>query len=430
MLHGPAHAAAPGSKEMRLSSKDRDVLRLLIADTAEIAALPVQREKAELWRRLNDLDSVRPMVWINEIPWHEMNVDDELTVQTEHPFAQHLETSLRQQLYQWRHLPGDMIVSDFIACPMAIHSTGFGIVEDVDVVRTDEANPIVSRHYNIQIRDCDDLEKIRMPVVTHDAEATEARYEALCGVCDGIMPVRKVGQSHIWFTPWDFLIRWWGVTEAMLDLHDRPELVHAAVDRMVAAWMTELDQFVGQNLLALDCNNTRVGSGGYGYASDLPGTDYDPGWVQPNNLWGCSNAQIFSDVSPDTHWEFAIKHDLPWMSRWGLNYYGCCEPLDLKAEILRRIPRLRKVSMSFRIDVDRAVRSIGPHYAFSYKPNPAFLAEHRWRPEAMRDELKMVLEKAEGCHVEIILKDISTVRYDPERLWEWERLAMELVGGA
>ena len=47
---------------------------------AQIAALPVHREKAELWRRLNDLESVRPMVWINEIPWHEMNVNDELTL--------------------------------------------------------------------------------------------------------------------------------------------------------------------------------------------------------------------------------------------------------------------------------------------------------------------------------------------------------------
>ena len=28
------------------------------------------------------------MVWINEIPWHEMDVDGELTLQREHPWAQ------------------------------------------------------------------------------------------------------------------------------------------------------------------------------------------------------------------------------------------------------------------------------------------------------------------------------------------------------
>ena len=30
-----------------------------------------------------------------------------------------------------------------------------------------------------------------------------------------------------------------------------------------------------------------------------------------------------------------------------------------------------------------------------------------------------VLEQARGCHVELIMKDISTVRYQPQRLWEW-----------
>ena len=77
------------------------------------------------------------MVWINEICWHEMDVDGELTLRTEHPWARDQERDLRRTLYQWRHLPGDMIVSDFLACPLAVHSTDFGIIEDVDVVRTD-----------------------------------------------------------------------------------------------------------------------------------------------------------------------------------------------------------------------------------------------------------------------------------------------------
>jgi hypothetical protein len=31
-------------------------------------------------------------------------------------------------------------------------------------------------------------------------------------------------------------------------------------------------------------------------------------------MWGCSNAQIFSEVSPQMHWEFALEHDLRWLS--------------------------------------------------------------------------------------------------------------------
>ena len=333
MLHDPSHYEPPPiAEEIKLGQADIDVLRRLAGELAEIAALPAHKEKARLWQKLNDLESERPMVWINEICWHEMDVDGELTLVTEHPWARDQERDLRRTLYQWRHLPGDMIVNDWLACPLALHSTDFGIMEDVDVVRTDAASDVVSRHFKIQIRDFADLEKIRMPVVTQNEAATHFRYEAMCRVYRGILPVRKIGQTHIWFTPWDYLIRWWGIEQAMIDLVDRPELVHAGVERMVDAWITELDQFEAMGGLSLDCGNTRIGSGGYGYTNQLPGKEFEPRHVRPRNMWGCSNAQIFSEVSPRMHWEFALQHDMRWLARWGLTYYGCCEPLDKKSK--------------------------------------------------------------------------------------------------
>ncbi len=429
MLHDPSHYEPPVEIEpIRLSSAEKDVLRRLASQVAEIAALPTHREKAKLWQELNDLKSERPMVWINEICWNEMNVDDELTLTCEGRWARNQETELRQLLYQWRHLPGDMVVNNYLTCPLAIHSTDFGIIEDVDVVMTDKTNDVVSRHFNVQIKNPEDIEKIKMPVIHHNAEATEIRYQAMCDLYDGILPVRKSGQTHIWFTPWDYLIRWWGIQEAMFDMIERPAFVHAAVERMVDAWMVELDQFAQQNLLSLDCDNTRIGSGGYGYTNDLPGDNFDPAHVKPHNMWGCSNAQIFSEVSPRMQWDFAIEHDMRWLERWGLTYYGCCEPLDGKMEILRRIPNLRKISVSPWCRTERAIREIGADYVISRKPSPAILAEDTWSPERARAEIKAFLDAADGqCHIELIMKDISTVRYEPQRLWEWSRIAMELA---
>jgi hypothetical protein len=83
--------------------------------------------------------------------------------------------------------------------------------------------------------------------------------------------------------------------------------------------------------------------------------------------------------------------------------------------------------MSPRVNLDRAVQAVGTDYVFSRKPNPAILAWDTWRPDIARQELREFLEKARGCHVEIIMKDISTVRYQPQRLWEWEKIAMELA---
>ena len=429
MLHDPSHKTAPPvADEIKLSGKDTDILRSLAGELAQIASLPVHKEKAQLWTKLNDLKSERPLVWINEICWNEMNVDDELTLQTEHPWARDQEDQLRKTIYQWKHLPGDMVINDFLVCPLAIHSTDFGVIEDVDIVKTDDSSEVVSRHFKIQIKEPEDIEKIKMPKITHNQAATELNFQAMCKVYDGIMPVKKQGQTHIWFTPWDYLVRWWGIQEAMMDMILRPDMVNAAVERMVDAWMVELDQFEQQNLLSLDNNNTRVGSGGYGFTSELPGEDFDADHVMAKNMWGCSNAQIFSEVSPDMHWEFALKHDLRWLERFGMTYYGCCEPLHKKIDLMRKIPNLRKISISPWCDIESVINQVGADYVISQKPSPAILAETDWHPQRARDDIRDVLEKADGnCHIEFIMKDISTVRRDPKRLWQWAQIAMEEV---
>ncbi len=429
MLHDPSHISAlPVAEAIELRPEEREILRGLGEAYAEISMEPVHKNKAALWTDLNDLKSQRPMVWINEIPWHEMNVNDELTLRCQGKWARALEEKLRKTIYQWRHMPGDMIVNPWFECEKVIHSTDFGIMEDTDIVKTDDDNDIVSRHFKIQIAEPEDIEKIKMPVISHNEEATRISYETMQDLLGDILPTRLAGQSHIWFTPWDYLIRWWGVMEAMMDLVLRPEMVHDAVERMVQAWMTELDQFDRMNLLELDCNNTRIGSGGYGYCSDLPGKDFDPVHVRPHNMWGCSNAQIFSDVSPEMHWDFAIEHDLKWLSRWGLTYYGCCEPLAGKMEQLRRIPNLRKISCSPWNDTKKAIAEIRNEYVISRKPNPAVFATTTWDPDEARRQIRDFLDEADGnCHIEMIMKDISTVNYKPERLWEWESIVMEEV---
>jgi hypothetical protein len=211
----------------------------------------------------------------------------------------------------------------------------------------------------------------------------------------------------------------------MLDLCLRPEMVHAAYERMVDAWMYELDQFEAQNLLSLDCNNTRIGSGGYGYTSNLPGANCDPEYVRPYNMWGCSNAQILSSVSPEMHWEFALEHDFRWLKRFGLIYYGCCEPLDLKAEILSRVPNLRKVSISPWVNIEKAVNGFGDKYVLSRKPSPAVFI--LWDAVEAERQLREFKEAAKGCNVEFIMKDVSTVKYQPQKLWEWAKIAMKVV---
>ncbi len=99
---------------MITSNKDRNILRELGSQVAEIAALPVQQKTISLWKALNELKPGRAMVMIDQIPWHEMDVNGELTLQSEDGFCRSIENQLRQTLYRWKHMRADMVVEPFV----------------------------------------------------------------------------------------------------------------------------------------------------------------------------------------------------------------------------------------------------------------------------------------------------------------------------
>ncbi len=410
---------------MEISEKDKQILRELGEKKIEIASLPIQDQRKKMWAKLNKMEKTKPMVWLNEPPWHEMDGNEELTLQTSNPFCQQIENQLRKEIYQWNHMQCDMIIEPVIYSDLVINDTGYGIVEDIDIVRTDPDSDIISRHFKVLIRSEDDIERIKDPVVTYNEEKTEENFQTLTNIFEGIIPVEKRGRPGFWFAPWDEVIRWTGIQEALLDLAMRPDYIHKLIDRMVQAHLSRLDQFEELNLIALNNDNTRIGSGAYGYTPELPPVDYDPSHIRAKDLWGFATPQIFSEVSPEMHEEFALKYEKRWMERFGLNYYGCCEPLHNKIDILKSIPNLRKISMSPKADINKARENGADNYVLSIKPNPAILAENKWHPERARSELETKLNQAKGCSVEIIMKDISTVNYQPQRLWEWAKIASE-----
>jgi hypothetical protein len=409
--------------------RDRKILRELAEQEAKIAILPVHKEKIKMWKNLNDLKQVRPMVLFSahEIPWHEMNVDDELTLITSTEFARALELKIRKTLYRWKHMRVDMIVSTIMPCYLEVENTGFGISEIVKIARTDKNSDIYSREFTSQIDKEEDIEKIKMPKIIYHKDATETKFQAIKDIFNGILEVKKMGYPGFWFAPWDELIRWWGVQKLLTDLILRPEFVHKVINRLTEAYLYQLDQFEELNLLSLNNTNNEIVSGGLGYTDELPPSDFDPNHIKAKDLWGSSAAQIFSAVSPEMHEEFALQYEIRWMERFGLSYYGCCEPLDKKIKILRKIQNLRKISMSPWVDLELGAANIGKDYVFSRKPNPSIFVEDNWDPELVRRNLIKELLKIKNCNVEIIMKDISTVKYKPYRLWEWAKIALEVV---
>lgn len=412
-----------------VSEKDKQILRELGEKIADIGSLSTQQKQRQMWSQLNRLEDTKPMVWIDEVCWSEMDVDGELKLQTSSPFCQRIESELRQTIYQWKHMQCDMVVDPIVYSPLVVTNTGIGISIEEDIIKKEEDSLVASHHYHVQIRGEEDIEKINILEITHNEKKSEENYQAYRDIFDGILTVEKLGIPGFWFAPWDDIIRLTGVQEALLDLAMRPKYIHKLVDRLVYAYLHGLEQYEKLNLLALNNNNTRIGSGGYGYTDELPQSDYDHNHIRTSDIWGSAAAQIFVGVSPEMHEEFALKYEKRWLERFGLTYYGCCEPLHKKIHILRSIPNLRKISISPWADINEAASQILNDYVISLKPSPAIFATGKWNPERVREELetKLKIAKQYNCKVEIIMKDISTVRHEPQRLWEWARIATEIA---
>ena len=240
----------------------------------DVASLPVQAEKRAMWARLNRLDPIRPMVWINELPWHELE-GEELAARSEDEHCRGIERELRRTLYLWRHMPADMVVDPVYYSPYAYEDTGFGV--DASAVRAFDDGLSVSNaaDWVPLMRTEADIERIRLPVVTADWPATERDYLRTAELIGDVLPVEKRGVCHLWCAPWDYLIRWWGIEELYLDMLDRPALVHRGISRMMDALLARLDQLEAQGLLSVGDGNHRVGSGGLGITDELPQPDYD-----------------------------------------------------------------------------------------------------------------------------------------------------------
>ena len=414
----------------QISSSDRALLRELAEQQASIAAQPRQAQMVAEWRRLNGLEPGRPLVWVNDVPWSEMDVDGELALRAEDEWCQRLEAALRQTLYGWKHMRGDMVVEEALHSPLVIEDTGFGLTEKIDMDLAADGTEYSTWQYHPQIDSEADLEGIESPTVTHLEEQSQAQFERVSDLMGDILPVGRRGIAHVWFAPWEQLSHWWNPEKALLDLAWRPELVNAAMERLVGAHRSRLAQWESLGLLAYGGGNYPVGSGGPGYTDELPQAEANAGPVRPCDQWGCASAGILSSVSPTMHEQFSLQHERQWLDQFGLTYYGDYEPLHHKLGILESIPNLRKVSMSPGADIGVAAWQMAGKYVLSLKPDPGPLGADTWDLAAAREDLQERLRQCEGCVVEIVLGDITTVGNEPQRLWEWVDMAMELAAKA
>lgn len=409
--------------------QDVAVLRELANRYAQIVAEMEPKNVWDLHASLNDLCPKRPIVLIDELPWHELNTEGFLTLRCQDPDFRRAEELLRKTIFRHTYFPGDMLVRPYFPVEKVIHTTGIGVDVHEEVRATDTANNIVSHRYENQFDSIEDVEKLHNPVISYDAEASMRLYGKISAAIGDILPVKLVGEASgygLGHKAWDIIATVMRMDNLLYALVDEPEMMHALVGKLTDIFIDTVRQYEELNLLDADsayCHCSAAAS------RDLLKESVDYAHVKAKNVWGRGLAQILATVSPTMHDEFDIQYAIRALAPFGLVYYGCCEPLDRKIEVVKKIPNLRKISITPWADIRRAAEAVGRDYVISAKPNPANLPYAAENPELIREELRTILDacRQNGTPCELLLKDISTAGYNLQNLVVWNRIAMEEV---
>jgi hypothetical protein len=417
--------------KMMLKAEDTRRLRELAKKVAEIAADPVQDRNRKMWTAMNDLKAIRPLVHTRDYPYFLLKFKDEMRTTIEDPFLKDIEQTLLLRIYEWNHLRVDRVIEPFIECPVIFTDSEFGLdgfefnLGNVEKEFYDKA-----KHYETVIKNEDDIEKIKIPVVEYDETATMEHLNLLQEVFHDIMPVKLFGRSHFRCTPMDDIITWTGIDEAMVNFVAEPDFMHALLARYMEAHKSRIKQYEKLGILSSNNYFVNIGNNCPGYTSQLPPPTESGIGAKINDIWGENADQIMTSVSPAMTREFAFEHEKIWSRQFKLYSYGCCERLDNKLELLTAaFPNLRKVSSSPFSDLDKVVAQLGNRYVISFKPNSVYLAGDTPQFDLLRDEFIHACELAEKHKVNLVfnMKTIVTLDNEPERLWKWCDMAMEII---
>lgn len=415
--------------ETRFSTSDRERLRQLAARQAELAAAPVMQERRRLWLAHNALRSERPVIVV-EMDTFEAEMIPPLQCESEG--ARSIEHSLLQSVVHEELIGDDVVVPSTFDVERVFVLHEFGL--DIRKIRArDSHDRDIGFAWEHPIRDIStDAGLIGHSVCRHDAVTTDARCAQAREAIGDLLPVRLVNGSLRWhFAPTAKVVDLMGLQAMMYALVDHPDEMRALFRFIVEDMLALLDWQASESLLTLNNGNDYAGAGSYGFSTELPSSDYVAGTpVRPKDLWGNLNSQESVGLSPAMYEEFIFPSYVEIARRFGLVYYGCCEPVHgIWERCISKLPGLRKVSVSPWCDEEfmgNALRGSGVIY--SRKPSPNFLGvDTELDEEGFSRHMARTISAARGCTLEVIMRDVYTLTNDLSKPARAVRILRDII---
>ena len=410
-----------GAQGPVISEKEKGILRELAKRVAELAAQPKQEEKKRLWHKHNALGETRPLIFADpENAWYELIPADQLA--SEGNLARLWEFRLRKEIYWAERIGDDRVVEPGFSVYRIYDESSRGL--EAKIIGGDDDG---AYRWDAPLTDYRDLDKLRPRRINVDSGKTQLLHDLALEILGDILQVRLEG---VWW--WSLgmtsdLILLRGFQQVLYDMIDKPGGLHRLMAFLRDENLAKLDFLEANGLLSLNNGGDFIGTGGYGWSGELPASGFDSTKVRTRDMWGFCESQETVGVSPKLFEEFVFAYQLPILDRFGLNIYGCCEPLDKRFDIIRRIPRLRKVTVSPWSDAEGMAETLGSDYVYTRKVNPTDISQPTIDEEQIRKDLRAMLRATSKnrCRVEILMRDVLTLSGNPHNIIRWTRIARE-----
>ncbi len=410
-----------------ISARDRERLRTLAGQQAELAAKPGMAELKKLWYAHCDCMRVRPMVVIETGTFQQEMIPP--LMQCEGEEARKIEHRLLMNTFNHLYFGDDTVVEDFMPVGTGGWLQLFNHKDEVVMATDENGRQTVGHRFVYVVKDLEeDFDKIAPSAWGWDREGAQKTFDTYQELFGDILPPRWAG-ANMYSTPTQKLVHMMGMEQMFYSMCDDPERFEKVMGR-IADDTIAYYRFLEENHLILPTRDFEwLGQGTYCCTRRLPGLEDKPREdFRVSDIWGFMDSQETVGISPDMFGELVFPCYQKISSQFGALSYGCCEPVHgIWDEYLSTLPNLRRVSISAWCDEEfMGERLRGRDIVYHRKPPATFLGVGTTLDEdAVRASIRHTVECARGCEVEFTQRDVYTVNNDIPKVRRYVEIIRE-----
>ncbi|MGI5893834.1 MAG: hypothetical protein ACOX6P_04490 [Candidatus Merdivicinus sp.] len=408
---------------MKITEKDRRILRDLAKHQYEISQSEEMQQLRKLWTDHNDCKPSRPVLTVELWTFADDVIPSLLRCEGED--ARQIEWRLHSNLVNHEIFRDDTVVPDYwgVGCKTWFVPYGIPVRKELS------AGGGLGHHFVEVLHDLgEDFHKLKKSDFGADPEANREQMEFYQDLFDGCLPVKEA-PIHPSACLTQHIVHIMSMENMLFAMYDYPELFHQMMEMLTEDYLEFYRLLEEKKLLMPTVSGENLCQGTRNFTTDLPGWDV---WkTRPfttRDVWGYMDSQETSGISPEMYAEFIFPYYQKIAAQYGLLSYGCCEAVSpIWENCISKLDNLRKVSISPWCDEEYMGEQLaGRKTIFHRKPSPNFLGVGSvLDEEGLRAHFDRTLRAAKGCILEFSQRDVYTLHNTPQKVARYVEILRE-----